>query len=201
MRGYWWGLRREQVGVLLAELGHLGGDDELAVALARVARKVLLVVILGGEEGLEGQHLGDDRVRPEAFICKFVDDGIGSSGLFGQGGEDGGAVLRAHVVALAVEGGGVVDGEEDVQDIGVGDLRGVKGDAHHLGVPGVPGAHLLVGGVGGVAAGIAGDHIGDAGHLVEYGLEAPETTAGEHGDFKREDGGFGFHKVIIALIG
>ncbi len=167
------------MGVLLAELGHLGRDDELAVALARVAREVLLVVILGGEEGLEGQHLGDDRVRPEAFIRKFVDDGIGGGGLFGQGGEDGGAVLRAHVAALAVEGGGVVDGEEDVQDIGVGDLRGVEGDAHHLGVPGVPGAHLLVGGVGGVAAGIAGDDIGDASHLVEDGFEAPETAAGE----------------------
>ena len=117
--------------------------------------------------------------------------------LFRQGGEDGGAVLGAHVVALAVEGGGVVNGEEDVQDIGVGDLRGVEGDAHDFRVTSAAGTHLLVGGIDVGTAGVTGDDIGDAGDLVEDGFEAPEASAGEDGDFKREDGGFDFHAFIV----
>ena len=55
-------LLRQQVGELLAELGDLGGDDELAVALTRVAGVVLLVVVFGGVEGLERHYLGDDGI-------------------------------------------------------------------------------------------------------------------------------------------
>ena len=120
---------------------------------------------------------------------------------FGRGGEDGGAVLGADVVALAVEGGGIVDGEEDVQQVGVGDASGVEGDADDLGMTGAPGADLVVGGVGGGATGIAGDDIGDAEDLVEDGFEAPEAAAGEDGGLKGGGGSVFIHEVSLSLIG
>src|SRR4051812_19179159 len=42
----------EEVGVALAELGQLGGDDRLAVALVRVGAEVALVVVLRPPEAL-----------------------------------------------------------------------------------------------------------------------------------------------------
>ena len=188
---------REEVGELLAELGDLWRDGELAVALTRIAGVVVLMVILGGVEGLERQYLGDDGIIPEVLRLEVTDDFQRGGLLPGQCGEDGGAVLGANVTALAVEGGGVVDGEEDVQEDSVGDMSGVKGDAHDLGVTGVPGADLLVGGINVGTAGITGDDISYACDLVEDGFEAPEATAGEDCDLKGEDGGFGFHDVIV----
>lgn len=195
------GLLGDEVGELLAELRDLGGDHELAVALTRIAREVLLVVILGGVEGLEREDLRHHRVRPELLGFELTDDFQRCRLLFGQGGEDGGAVLRADIIALAVEGGGVVNGEEDVQKVGVRDLGGVEGDAHHLSVTGMPGTHLLVSGIDVGAAGITGDDIRDADDLVVNGFEAPEAAAGKNRDFEGEDGGFGFHIIIVPLIG
>ncbi len=95
------------------------------------------------------------------------------------GVEDSGTVLRPHIRALTVEGGGVMDGEEDVQQVGKGDDGRVESDFDDLGVAGETGAYLLVGGVGFVPAGVAGDDIGNAVDLVEDGFEAPEASAGQ----------------------
>jgi len=155
------------------------------------------VVVFGGVEGFEGDDFGDDGVGPQVLGFQVLDSFFGDGFLLLGVVEDGGAVLGADVVALAVEGGGVVDGEEDVQEDSVGDMSGVKGDAHDLGVTGVPGADLLVGGINVGTAGITGDDISYACDLVEDGFEAPEATAGEDCDLKGEDGGFGFHDVIV----
>lgn len=69
--------------------------------------------------------------------------------------------------------------KEDVQQVGEGDDGGVKGDFDDLGVPGEAGADLLVGGVGFMPAGVAGDDIADAADLVEDSFEAPEASAGQ----------------------
>ena len=121
--------------------------------------------------------------------------------LFGRGGEDGGAVLGADIVALAVEGGGIVDGEEDVQQVGVGDAGRVKGDPHNLGMTGATGADLLVAGVGGGAAGITRDDIRDADHLVENRFKAPEAAASKDGSLKGGGGSVFIHAVSLSLIG
>src|SRR5690606_37186442 len=99
--------------------------------------------------------------------------------------EDRGAVLRADVVALTVLGGGVVDGEEDPQQVAVADDLWVEGHLHHLGVAGLAGAHLLVGGVGYVAAGVARLDALHALELVVDRLEATEAAARQGGDLCR----------------
>src|ERR671920_149324 len=54
------GASLEPVEVLLAELGHLRRDDDLAVGLEAVVAEVVLVVILGDVELVERCHLGHD---------------------------------------------------------------------------------------------------------------------------------------------
>ena len=105
--------------------------------------------------------------------------------------------MRAHVGALTVEGGGVVDGEEDVQEVSVGDDGRVKGDLDGFGVTGDAGADQFIRGVGPVPAAVAGDDVCDAGDLVKDSFEAPEAAAGKDGLLKR----LCVHKVIVLLIG
>ena len=104
---------------------------------------------------------------------------MGDVGVVGVLKIDAAAVLRAHVVALAVEGGRVVGVEEDFQDFFQADLVGIERQAHHLGMAGVALADLLVRGVDGVAVGVAAFHVGDAAHAVEHGFGAPKTTTTE----------------------
>ena len=89
---------------------------------------------------------------------------------------DDGAVLRADVVALAVERGGVHVLEEALQQ------RLIAGGAvvvhlYRLGVPGAPGTDGLVRRVGGLAARVADARVCDPGQPLERELEAPEAPA------------------------
>ena len=63
----------------------------------------------------------------------------------------------------------------------VGDDGRVEHDEHDLGVPGAPGAHLLVGRVRRVATGVADGRRPHAGRLPEQLLGAPEAAEPEHG--------------------
>src|SRR5258706_5277753 len=98
---------------------------------------VVLVVILGGVEGLELFHGGDDGIVEGLGVVELFDVGLGYLFLFFALIEDRGAVLGALVGALAIFGGGVVGGEEDAQELAIGDLRRVVGDADGFGVTGV----------------------------------------------------------------
>ena len=81
--------------------------------------------------------------------------------------------------ALAVERGGVVDGEEDAEKLAVGETRGIVDDLDGFSVAGGFGGDLIVGGGGRGAAGVACSSFEDAFDALEYGLRAPEASAGE----------------------
>ena len=59
----------------------------------------------------------------------------------------------------------------------------VEDDLDHLGVAGAAGADLLVGRRLGVAAHVADGGFGDAGHLPEAAVRAPEAAGGEVSSF------------------
>ena len=81
-------------------------------------RQVLLVVLFGAPEGLGRLDFGDDALGLEApFGGKPLNLGAGLRLLLRGVEEDGRAVLRAPVRALAVEGGGVVESEEGVKEL------------------------------------------------------------------------------------
>ena len=61
--------------------------------------------------------------------------------------ENGRAILRADVAALAIQGRGVVEREEDAEQVAVGELVRVEGHLHYFRVSSRAGADGLVAGV------------------------------------------------------
>ena len=89
-----------------------------------------------------------------------------------------------------------VDGEEDLQDLAVGDDLGIEGDLDDFGVASAAAANLLVRRVRHVPAGVPGDHALDTTQLVVHGFETPEAAAAERG---RLEPGFvvGSHTIRV----
>jgi hypothetical protein len=133
------------------------------------------VLGLGFPERPGRRHLGDDLARPDARGFDVGDRVLGDAALFVVEVEDRRAVAQPDVVSLPVQRCGVVDLEEELQQVAVGDLLGVEDDLDRLGVRAV----VAVGRVRDVPAAVAhpcGDH---AGALTDQILHPPETTAGQ----------------------
>src|ERR1700676_1266960 len=119
--------------------------------------EVVLVVVLGGVEGLEGDDLRDDGLRINFCSVELRDISFGDFLLPLVRIENGRAVLRAVIRALAIELSGIVpDGKKDHENLAVGNLGWIEDDFHGFGVAGFAGADISV--MGGLcrAAGIAG---------------------------------------------
>ncbi len=89
--------------------------------------------------------------------------------------------MCADVFALAVERGRIVRLPKYLQQLLVGDDRGVELNLDDFGVACCARADLLVGGVGGRAPGKAGGDRFDAGDALENRLRAPEAAAAKRG--------------------
>ena len=139
------------------------------------------MVVLGAVEGFERDDLRDDAVLPGVGGIELRDVGLGDALLIIVGVEDGGTVGGAGVRALAVERGGVVDGEEDAEELAVGEARGIVDDFDGFCVVGGFGGDVVVVGGAGGAAGVAGGGGEDALDALEDGLRAqkqpPAKTA------------------------
>ncbi len=70
-------------------------------------------------------------------------------------------------------------GEEESEDDALGHDLGIEGDLKGFGVTGRARAHLTVVRVGGVTAGVSGDHRGHARGALVDGVEAPEAACAE----------------------
>ena len=101
--------------------------------------------------------------------------------------ENRGAVLRAPIGPLAVDLRGIVVLPENFQQIVVRDFRGIVFHFDRFGVAGAIGANFFIGGVLGLATGVADASGGDARHLPEGGFHAPETSRCECGFFHWND--------------
>src|SRR6266496_6743942 len=99
---------------MLAELCHLRRDDSATVGLRSVVLEVLLVVVLGHIKGRRGRKLGYDWIIPDLGRVQRRDGLLGGGLLLGRAVKDRRAILRAHIMALPVQRGRVVDGEEDI---------------------------------------------------------------------------------------
>lgn len=151
----------------------------MAVALVGISRKVLLMIIFRREEGVERREFGDDGGGEEIFGGELFNDFFGFDFLLITCVKNGRPVLGTDICTLAVEGCRVVNGEEDVQQVGERDDGGVEDDSDYLGMACGAAANLFVGGVWTFAASIARNNVYDAPHLVKYGFEAPEASAGK----------------------
>src|SRR4030095_6803536 len=175
-------LRNVVVGKDLLQGLHLRKVVEDNIGLVRVQRQIVLVIVFRRIERVELVDLGRDRLFVDLRRIELGDVGLCHLFLLVIGGKDCRAILRADIGALAVELGRVVhDGEEDLQNLAVGNLLRVVFDLDRFGVTGPAARHQIV--VGGLlaAAGVAGDGVDYAGGVLEHALHAPEAAAGEHG--------------------
>ena len=152
------------------------------VRVIRVVRRVVLMVGLGLVESFECGDLCDERAFEEFRPVQLLDVAFGDALLLLAGVEDGRAVVRADVGPLPVQLGRVVcDGKEDLEELAVGDLGRVVGDANGLGVPGVARADRLVVGRPGGTSRVPGRDPGDPFDVLEDGLDAPEAATRQDG--------------------
>ena len=107
----------------------------------------------------------------------FGHHGLGHLGLLWLCKVDAASVLCAAVIALAVQGGGVVNHKENLQQHPGTDDLGVKDKSHHLVVTRQTRADLLISWVASLAIAIAGFNVQDAFYLDKDCFGAPEAAA------------------------
>mmetsp|Transcript_9931 Transcript_9931/g.24843 ORF Transcript_9931/g.24843 Transcript_9931/m.24843 type:complete len:300 (+) Transcript_9931:184-1083(+) len=151
----------------------------LGLAKPPTTRQVLLVVGLRCVVLGQGDDLGHDGRRHLALARGLAL--LRRRLLLLAVRVDARPVLRALVRALPVERGGVVLLPKHVQQLLVRDRAVVVRHLHHLAVPRLAAAHLLVRGLLSVAVAVpdlGGDHTR---HALEHELGAPEAAHAERG--------------------
>ena len=78
-----------------------------------------------------GHHRAGSRMLP----CVLLAGKRNGGSLLGAKGKDNLPILRAHIVALTIRRGGVMDEKKEIEEILVANEGGIKGDPHHIGMP------------------------------------------------------------------
>jgi hypothetical protein len=131
---------------------------------------------LGFPEGTDGGELGYDFARPETGGLDIRDRILRDALLLVVHVENGRAIARAHVVALTVARGGIMNLEERFQQRPVADQLRIESDLDRLRMRAV----MVVGRVWDIAAAIADAGCEDARHFTDQILHAPKAAAGEN---------------------
>lgn len=168
----------------LAKLRHLGRGHRQAITLVWVPFKEVLVILFCRPVIGQRQHFGHDGTRVSTAALKFCDQRQGFL-LLPWGSEINAAtVLRAMVMALGVQGGGVVYDKENLQNFTHTDLRRVIHQLHNFVVPCAPGAHLLVAWLPGFTIAITRLDVAHPADLHKHGLCAPEAATPKNDGLK-----------------
>src|SRR5688572_12131815 len=104
---------------VFAEFGYFGCNHRLTIRLIWIAGKVFLVIILGYIIVAESAYFGHNRMIPYFLLIQFPDQSFSGLFLFGGMIKDGRTILCACIRSLTIKGGGVVDREEDVQQVAI----------------------------------------------------------------------------------
>src|SRR5687767_13806118 len=155
----------------------------MAVVAPGDSLQVILVILLGGPEGRSGYNFRDDRpaplprsIHPRLHLLRDLT-------LFVVVKENRGTVLRPHVVALAILGGGIVQTEVMLENLLVADFGGIELDLQRLGVAGASGLDRLVGGIRCGSTRVSDGRVDDSGKLADQLLDSPEASAGKSRSF------------------
>lgn len=174
---------------LVFEFLDLWRDDGAHVALIGVFGGEVLVVALGGIKYLQRHDLGDDGIF-EVFLRGRL-GGFGDFFLFFTMVENDGAVLRAAIVTLPIQSGGIMRVPEKIDDFLVADLGRFEFDLHDLGVAGGFAAHFFICRIFLGSAGVAADALEHAWNEFVLGFNAPEAAASDGGEFRFRGGRIG----------
>lgn len=156
-----------------------------AMIATRVDKEILLVVGLCIIPLSRTLDLGGDRFALVPLLCHLLFDFSCNLQLFIVLGVDGGAILRAGVCALAVQGCRVVHLEKVLDELTVGHSFRVEDDQQGFGVAGAPGADIIIAGRFGVPTSISDSAIEKTLAVtpifaIQF-FEAPETAPGKDG--------------------
>ena len=140
------------------------------------------MIDLGGPEAGEGPHA---HLQGRGGLAQFAGGRHQAVArlhrLGGAGGEDHRAVGIAAVTELAAAVEGIDVAPVRPQQGLVAEFGVVEAHPHALLVARAASGHLLIGGIGLLAAAVAALHIQHPGELLEIVLQAPEAAAGQHG--------------------
>jgi len=144
---------------------------------------VVLVMLLGTPEGRwRSDDLGTETTTIEGvFFLHPLHLLLDLFDLVCIVAEDHRSILAADIGPLLIGSGGIVEGEEELDQFTVGNLQRIVEQFHRLGVSGVAGADLLVGGVVLVTSHVTGYGIDDTVEGREAVLHSPESAAAEEG--------------------
>src|SRR5215216_1655261 len=183
-------LREHWLGGALALWQLPARPREVAGVAVRVALEVVLVLGLGLPEGDRLAERRHHLAGPQTGGVDVGDRVLGDVALLVARVEDLRAVAGAEVVALAILGRRVVDLEEELEDVSVGDALGVENDLDGLGVNGM----AAVGRIVVLPARVSDPGRDDPVAVAQQLLDAPEAAA-------REDGGLRVlaHRDLLAL--
>lgn len=132
-------------------------------------------------ERLSGGNFRDDGFIPKFGGLRFC--GFRSGLLLCIVIKNHRAVLRAHIVALAIERGRVVNSEKDIRQRAKRDDLRVESDLHDLRMATGAAAHFPIRRIQCMAAHIAAFHAQYAFYILKNGLYTPKTAASEGGSF------------------
>lgn len=102
------------------------------------------MVRLAVKEGTQGLHGGGDLFRWVPFLLELVLDGVGDPQLVLIGGVYSTSVLSTHIGALRVDRCRIVDAEEEVHQLFIGDVGWLIGNENGFGKIRLTSTHLLV---------------------------------------------------------
>src|SRR5690606_37403304 len=143
-----------------------------------------LVVGLGRVIRTTPFDAGDDRRAEDILGLQRFDQFAGNAGLLVILREYRRAILRPDIVALAIERVGIVDREEDFEDLAVPDAIGIEADPTHLGMAGSAGADFFVAGILDRASVLVRVYPQDAVEFQISGVEAPDAASAQTRDLR-----------------
>ena len=129
------------------------------------------------------KNFGNKGRFKDVFSLDFSHDGLGHLRLLWLGKVNATSVLGAAVIALAIQGGGVVDDKENFQQHPGADDLGVIDQPHHLVVARHARADLLIRWVAALAIAIARFNVQDTFDLDKDSFGAPEASAPKNQSF------------------
>ena len=129
------------------------------------------------------KNFGNKGRFKDVFSLDFSHDGLGHLRLLWLCKVNATSVLGAAVIALAIQGGGVVDDKENFQQHPGADDLGVIDQPHHLVVARHARADLLIRWVAAFAIAIARFNVQDTFDLDKDSFGAPEAAAPKNQSF------------------
>ena len=151
-------------------------DDEVAVRFCFISVVIVLMVVLSLVEigeWFDGRH---DGVGECSAFIKFGFEELRLFPLFVVMEEYDTPILGTYIIALPIEGGGVMGLPEDFQQLVDGYFRWVIYQLAYFSMAGVFFADLLVGGVHDMSATVTAGDFQHPFHLLEDGLGAPKAA-------------------------